>query len=546
MNGLSGGRAKQRATELAARYGTTWQTVYRVTEDQRTRKTRSDAGNRRADLLTDPALLYIAAQVSKHHVSVERAISNAAAKGLHCPYSVGYVRQLLCNLGISRRKNATARAPHRRFEADAPGRLYQVDITGLKTRWADPKTRRLLKVSSLDVSKNHPNENPRRVPVWAFTIVDDYSRFVFTRFVAVEKPTQTEFIDFVLEAFREMGVPFVLYSDNDGVICGKRMQRAARLLGNLFRESGGFELAQHKPGNPQATGKVENLHKYVEECERTIALLNEPTLETLNRYARVICDNKNHKVHATTGVAPIIRWRENNEALRIPPPKTLDDIFQAVEFTVQVRSDVVVCFEGRQWQLPRVSPFIDWAETGKEVLILSPARADHFWIVDADDIHTIQRLEASPDTVGKYANLPKTKSQSVRETLDEVETVNTLSIDEIEAQAKRENAKLPAMLPKPRIEATDAELLAAVGLKPTIRQDEPAQVLPMAAKPVVVETHFSRIQAIQYAQESGYFAVPPTPEQREMIARLFVDKSSITQSELDAALVVPRPRLVAL
>ncbi len=75
-------------------------------------------------------------------------------------------------------------------------------------------------------------------------------------------------IDFLLDAFRELGVPRVLYTDNDAVIVSRRMKRAASILDRAFADTGGFKLDQHLPGNSQATGKVENAHQLVEKFEK--------------------------------------------------------------------------------------------------------------------------------------------------------------------------------------------------------------------------------------------------------------------------------------
>ncbi len=536
LEGLKGKRAKEVAASLASRYGVCVQQIYAVSQDVRPRrKPRSDRGKRQADL-SDPGLQFVAAQVARFKMATDEAILNARIKGHSIPYSTGALRRRLREEGISRQQIETRRQPHRRFEADQPCWLFQFDITGLKQRWMDTKTRKLFKVSELEISKNHPNESPRRVPVWAFTMVDDYSRRIFSRFYAVEKPTQTQVIDFILEAFREMGVPRVLYTDNDRVITGSRMRRAERLLNQLFAESGGFELAQHRPGAPQATGKVENSHQYIEECERSIALLQDANLETLNRYAQVICSRKNRRPHRETGVAPLIRWRENNDAIRIPPDQSLNAIFQATEHECEIRPDITIRIDGQAWQLPRQSPFIDWAEQGVKVAILWPPQVDYFWLINGEDCLQINRVLARPDVVGAFKAIPETKSQRVRKELDQVQ-LPKISIEEIEAFDANESAQSPKVFPKPRIEATP-EMLAAVGLLPNFNP-EPAPVLemPVAQEPQFVTVKLINVfQAMDRGQAAGTFSNPITPEQKAWVQALFDSRALIEQPEFDSAL----------
>ena len=144
---------------------------------------------------------------------------------------------------------------------NAPDAFFLPDIQAS----ADSRQLGIHKVGVLDVSKNHPNTRTDRVPVWKFTLVDDKSRKKFVRFVACPKANTVHVVDFLREAFLELGLPQKLYTDNDSVIVNKRTMRGAGFLNEAFKDSGGFTLIQHTPGSPQATGKVERTHQTIEE-----------------------------------------------------------------------------------------------------------------------------------------------------------------------------------------------------------------------------------------------------------------------------------------
>ncbi len=136
------------------------------------------------------------------------------------------------------------------------------------------------------------------MPLWKFTLVDDHSRYLFVRLIACPHANSIHVIEFLLEAFRHMGIPRMLYTDNDSVIVSKRMQRAASILDRAFAESGGFKLEQHRAGNPQATGKVERAHQIVEKYEKVFGLSDEPpTLADINRFCEGLCLRKNSLPH---------------------------------------------------------------------------------------------------------------------------------------------------------------------------------------------------------------------------------------------------------
>ena len=418
MQGMKGARARSVAQQLAAAHGCSVSRVYEVTRELRpARATRADKGKRRADLLSHDGLNRVARLVVEHKLDPDLAVEQARLEGHEIGVSLGTVRRYLRERGLGRRARRTNVRPFRRWEASAPGELFQFDISGVKERWVDHKTRRILHVSPLEVSKNHPNKNPDRVPLWKFTLVDDHSRLKYVRFVACDKPTSHHVIDFLLEAFRSLGVPVTLYSDNDAVIVSRRMKRAASILDRAFADSGGYRLLQHLPGNAQASGKVENAHQAVEKFEKLIALKAEtPTLDELNKFAAWLCDRMNWREHRTTGEKPALRWQSQRTVVRVPPPALLDSAFKADEFTRKVGADLSISFQSERLQLPRKRPFTDWI--GKTLTFVMPPDSDFFVVVGLDGFeYEITRTATGADVAGEFKAAEESTAQRTTKAL---------------------------------------------------------------------------------------------------------------------------------
>ncbi|MCV4594451.1 hypothetical protein OFC51_35980, partial [Escherichia coli] len=69
----------------------------------------------------------------------------------------------------------------------------------------------------------------------------------------------------------------------------------------------------HVPGNARATGKVERLHKTIEQEEKVLGLYiaerGSLTLDVLNEKLAVgFMNRKNNQIHSSTGMTPMARW----------------------------------------------------------------------------------------------------------------------------------------------------------------------------------------------------------------------------------------------
>jgi hypothetical protein len=428
MAGLIGPQAMAEANALAAFYGVRVVRIYEVSRRVRPqRKKRTDTGRRKHDLMGSDALKFAAELVVNQNLAPELALlvmrENADTLG-EVDINVATFRKYLREHGISRTQARLNRAPHRTFEAEFPGQIFQFDISGVKERWVDVKTRSIHKVSVLEVSKNHANRRMDRVPLWKFTVVDDKSRKKFLRFVACPKPNTVHVVDFLREAFLRLGLPVMLYTDNDSVIVNKRTLRGARFLDAAFRDSGGFELLRHLPGHPQATGKVERAHRIVEEYEKLIGVKIEfgsrPHIDALNRFADWIAARYNSRPHSVTRISPDAAFRATTNPFRRIDPAQFDAAFKARDLSCKVARDVTIMVDSVRYQLSRreADPFNFLAETGQRLEVYWLDEEEFFaCVTPAGEEYIVEKVPARADLALDYRNLPETRAERTRKEL---------------------------------------------------------------------------------------------------------------------------------
>jgi len=539
MHGLRGAQAKAEAVRLASHHRCSVSRVYEITKGLRpARATRSDKGQRRADILTHPGLLLATEQIVTRNLDPDLALELAEANGHEIPVSLATFRRHLREHGINRSALRHGRRPHRNFEAETPGDIFQLDFSAVKERWVDIKTRRILHVSTLEVSKNHPNTNNSRRPLWKFSLVDDKSRFKYVRFVDCPRPNSMYVIEFLLEAFRTMGIPRVLYSDNDSVIKCGRMRRAASILDRAFKDSGGFKLEQHLAGNPQATGKVEVGHQMVEKYEKLIGCLEEkPSLEGLQKFVEDLCDRYNWRECRATGEKPALSFRATTKPLRIPPPALLDSAFMADEFPQKIKPNLTVSFKGESYQLPRKRPFVDFI--GTEIIVVWPPETDYFILVAADGTeYEIERKAARPDMAGEF----KTPEESIQQqTIKRVrasaaarkqanrEAGETLKVPGFHVPLKK-GAERPAVMPQAKQE-TKPELLAALG----------GGVVPPSATGGRFVTYWQALETF-IAEE----LLQPTPADKAWLKVIFAGREEMLDTDLRSEIEARKPSSIEI
>lgn len=399
------------ADRLAELNGVSKSRIYGLTKDIRpTRKRRSDKGKRIANLLEDEGLKIAASFVVEYNIDPAEALRTAKERGYDIPVELPTFVRYLNEHGLNRKNRRTNRTNFRRFEAKAPGEVFQFDISGSKERWFDTKTRRIVQVSALEVSKNHPNENKDRTRVWRFVLTDDHSRRRFIKFVACDKPNSSHVVVFLMEAYEELGVPKILYTDNDAIIKYGRNKRASEILDKGLEDLGGYKLVQHVPGNARATGKVEVAHQWVEKLEKLLGLFlaegRELNMEILNRFAVQMTKEWNHRVHRETNETPMTRWNAQMHLIRTVDASMLRSAFLADEFDVMILGDLTFRHKGVIYQLPHDQNFenlIARQSKQEKVRIIFPDDVDFYTLVDFDgNEYDIVKVVASADTFGEF------------------------------------------------------------------------------------------------------------------------------------------------
>lgn len=412
------------ARDLATHFGVGIDRIYAITKGVRpSRKPRSDRGKRAVDIRTDQNLQLVAGWVDLYDIKTSDAVMMARERGIDVPIEFTTLNRYLREAGLDKRSRRNLRTPHVRFEAKAPGEMFQFDISGLKERWFDTKNRRILSVSTLDISQNHPNTKPTRVRVWRFSLIDDYSRRVYVRYVAVDKPNSSHVVDFLLHAYAELGVPKVLYTDNDAVIKFGRNKRATEILGKALADRGGYEVWFHLPGNSRATGKVERLHSTIEGDERFIGLYlaerGNLSIDVLNdRFAVAVANRINNRVHSSTGETPMNRWRAGYAVVRTLDYSQLRSAFMADEFSLKLRDDLTIRFNKKSYQLPTndLYPFADWI--GQKLRVVFPDDQNYFTVVGLDGVeYDVPKELASPVAAGEFRSVRQTEAQELRKSI---------------------------------------------------------------------------------------------------------------------------------
>ena len=414
------------ADRLAALYQISKDRIYTITKDLRPKqKSRADKGKRIADMMQDEGLRFAASLVVTYNIDPAEALLTAKERGHTIPVEHATFVRYMNEHGLNRKNRLSKRKNFRRFEAAAPGDVFQFDISGAKERWFDTKLRKIVKVSELEVSKNHDNENPDRVRIWRFVLTDDHSRRRFIRFVGVDKPNSSHVVEFLMQAYEEMGVPKVLYTDNDTIIKNGRNKRASMILDKALENCGGYKLEQHLPGNSRATGKVEVAHKWVEKIEKLLGLFlaegRSLTMEIMNRFAVQIQSDYNERTHRETGQKPMDRWNAQRHTIRTVDANVLKSAFLVDEFNVIISGDLTFRHKGVTYQLPTDQQFQNivarQSKTNK-ITIIFPDVADFFTLVDFDGTEfDIIKVEAAPDVMGEFKSTPDDVAERTRKEL---------------------------------------------------------------------------------------------------------------------------------
>jgi len=414
MTGLVGTAAKAKAVSLASVHECSWQHIYTMTKDLRTqRKPRSDKGKREFDLVPGTDVWTAAQLVVVDKLDPDQALLTARTRGLKNLPTLETFRRLLFENGLGKTQRRKSRRAHRRWEAEFPGQIFQIDCTALKTRWEDVTTRRVLKIEGID--KNHPQQDATKQRVWQIMLVDDHSRRRFLRYVVTNAVTSLDMVRFECEAFTTLGVPHILYTDNGSEFKGYHI-RAERILGSLLANEGGYRHERHAPHNPQATGKVEGAHKWAEKADKYIGLAvsegQRITIEDLNRFADEVCAHYDNRLHRATGEKPINRWHGKRVIVRKVAPDVIESALLSDEFPAVIEPGMTVTYRKVAYKLPNARPFVDLI--GQTVQVVVPHAINMILMTLANgDVYEIDKVVAGVDTAGEYRTVAESKAARI-------------------------------------------------------------------------------------------------------------------------------------
>lgn len=510
MRGLRGGRARQEADRLAARYGVTRASIYRMTREVRPpRKRRADRETRSIENL-DPTTPwgYCAGLVVKHEFAADLALATGRANGKDLGVSVATFRRWLREAGASRRHVKIYRRPCRRFEAARPNDLWQMDFTQAAQYYiADDGG-----ISAWGVGERRENKRGR-IPLVVACVVDDHSRARYRR--AYPTMRKDHLLDFLQHSFSPKsdprhplcGLPRMIYSDNDSIIHNGIVDEALDFL--AIGHDAHLPVTDAKPDAARGTGKVERAFRSLKEAEKITHLQKWQSLDEFNAWLFEDDIRYGNQEHGTTGDMPFARWSSiRADELRLPPA---DEIFNRLYFREKaspISAHLTIRpGDGREWQLPFAEPFIGIMQRGEKL--------DYFMLPKDPD-----RILALADGVEHEVRYKPATIDVARVSGGEVKSVAATALDQARAVLGEHSYRGDA-IPRPG----DGEKFP-VWFRPAGAQfDEGKMEVPARAG-------VNRVEAIDRLQKRGIVATPITAEERAWVDALFAARAEIAEDEL--------------
>ncbi len=432
MRGLSGSAAKTEAVRLADLHKVSYAHICRMTAYLRKglRKPRADKGKRTFELVEGTDVWAAAQLVIADKLDPDQALQTVHLRQPDAQLpSLEYFRQMLAEKGLGKKQRRTGRRAYRRWEAEFPGEIFQIDVTALKVRWHDEKTRRILRIEGID--KNHPQMDGSKLRVWQIMLVDDCSRRRFLRYIATTHITSLDMVRFECEAYTELGVPKILYTDNGSEFKGYHI-RAEKLLNRFLQGVGGYAHQTHLPNNPQATGKVENAHKWAEKADRFVGLAvtedQTVTIETLNAFADNVCENYNTAIaHRVTKETPMSRWHSKRVVVRKIDPAVIESALLSDEFEAVLDAAMTVSHKGTIFKVPGVAPFVNFI--GQKVKIVVPPNIALILMTLSDGSeYEIEKVLATADKAGEFRSTADSNAATLTKRLRETRKAEVKAI----------------------------------------------------------------------------------------------------------------------
>jgi transposase InsO family protein len=213
-------------------------------------------------------------------------------RGMDVP-STGAVHKILLRHG--RAVTPAPPAPPLRFERSAPNHLWQIDFKGPLS--GPPSTRYLL------------------------TVIDDHSRYLLALRLCHDQTMATAW-GVLWGAFGDAGLPRAILSDNGFAPRGASVGGLSWLEARLLRLR--IEALHGRPYHPQTQGKVERVHRTLEEEElpRLDWTLPEPKVAGHIERWRTEVYNTLRPHEALGNAVPASRWYKSE----LPRPARLPEV----------------------------------------------------------------------------------------------------------------------------------------------------------------------------------------------------------------------------
>jgi hypothetical protein len=530
MTGKRGAAAASEAERLSALFEVSTGRIYELTKDVRRaeRKTRSDKG-RRAFELIEGSDLWVAAQlVIVDKLDPDQALLVCEKRGLENLPSLEYFQRILRENGLGKKQRTMTRRPFRQWEAEFPGEIMQIDVTALKVRWEDEKTRRILRIEGVD--KNHPQTDESKLRVWQIMATDDHSRRRFLRYLSTAHITSRDIVEFCCELFDLWGVPRSLYVDNGAEFKGYFV-RAEKILNKILETEGGFAINRHAPGNSQASGKVENAHKWAEKMDRYVGLAvteGQPvTIENLNPFADAICEFYNNRLHRTTGQTPNARWFGKRIVVRRLPREIIESALLADEFETRLDAALTVAHKGAVYKVPGVQPFVNYV--GQKVKIVVPLNIDLILLTLPDGSEwEIEKILATADKAGEFKSHAESKPENLKKRLRESRRAEVKTLKE---KSRQTGEIAPVPFFNVPIEQPATNVAHFPHQERIVSAEEIAAVAPLPSS-------FYAGKELSYWEAVSRFGdqFDSVEEAKEFFKQLFGDGEVINESEIESAI----------
>jgi transposase InsO family protein len=252
-----------------------------------------------------------------------RKIASFLARQGHEPPAVSTVHQILRRCGRVAPPAGKPGEPYKRFEMEAPNRLWQMDFKGHKPLAGGASC--------------HP-----------LTVLDDHSRFAICLAACADEKGQT--VRTHLEAaFRVYGLPEAMFVDNGGP-WGYTLDEPWTRFG-VWLIKLGVRLIHSRPYHPQSRGKIERLHRSLEAEVFTFAQPRDlkAAQRALDRWRATYNLERPHEALGLD--VPASRYRISARAMPEPLPQVEYDEGETVRAVSTTKA--YVSFRGRLWKVPQ-------------------------------------------------------------------------------------------------------------------------------------------------------------------------------------------------